>query len=362
MGEIGIAKNSRVVWIDYLKAIGIFFVVLGHVVVPKEMKAYIYSFHMPLFFLLSGMTVKPLKYSNISDVAINKFKQLIIPYIAINLSTITCWIILKMVLMGDSVSVRKLIMGIIYSNSDEIFLVNGPTWFLTTLFLCHILFYLIYKISKGDNTNILIFGLICMVLAGVDSLGVKLYGIEYFSPWHFTSVPMGTFFLIAGYLIFHNIESLSVEGKWKPIIIVILFGIGYYLVTKNGKISLGGNKYRSMIVTLCSAFSTIFAWMYLVQYIKPIKILSFIGNNTLLILALHKPIFQYAKYFWPEVIKNNENAIWIAFVIFITTIPLSYLINRYIPFIIGNIKKTKLNITAMVIYSVITIGLMIYAI
>lgn len=51
--------KNRLVWIDFLKGLAILFVVLGHFTYSKDnigIKNLIYSFHMPLFFMLAGCT------------------------------------------------------------------------------------------------------------------------------------------------------------------------------------------------------------------------------------------------------------------------------------------------------------------
>lgn len=48
---------NRIVWIDTLKALGIIAVVVGHVV-PGTLAKIIFSFHMPLFFFISGFLFK----------------------------------------------------------------------------------------------------------------------------------------------------------------------------------------------------------------------------------------------------------------------------------------------------------------
>ena len=52
------ANKKRILWIDYAKAFAMFFVVIGHVNSGNYLTNWIYSFHMPLFFFLSGITVK----------------------------------------------------------------------------------------------------------------------------------------------------------------------------------------------------------------------------------------------------------------------------------------------------------------
>ena len=58
-------KDNRVGWIDCLKALGIYLVILGHTLKDSYLSVWIYSFHMPLFFILSGYLIGA--KSNISD-------------------------------------------------------------------------------------------------------------------------------------------------------------------------------------------------------------------------------------------------------------------------------------------------------
>ena len=47
--------KERLIWIDILKGLGILTVVFAHCYIPDELlKKIIYTFHMPLFFLISG--------------------------------------------------------------------------------------------------------------------------------------------------------------------------------------------------------------------------------------------------------------------------------------------------------------------
>lgn len=40
---MGVNKKERILWIDQLRGIAMFFVVLGHVALPREMQSYIPS-------------------------------------------------------------------------------------------------------------------------------------------------------------------------------------------------------------------------------------------------------------------------------------------------------------------------------
>ncbi len=87
--------KNRSYWVDYAKAIGILLVVYGHVLrglydanilFSKEFyelsDSVVYSFHMPLFFFLSGLFFynSLLKYGGIKLIK-NKIDTIIYPYI-----------------------------------------------------------------------------------------------------------------------------------------------------------------------------------------------------------------------------------------------------------------------------------------
>ncbi|HIG2625646.1 TPA: acyltransferase family protein, partial [Klebsiella pneumoniae] len=84
----------RETWVDYAKGIGIILVVFGHanrglyssgIYISPEIYHYldnvIYSFHMPLFFFLSGLFfVSSIKNRSKKVFLWSKFKNVIYPY------------------------------------------------------------------------------------------------------------------------------------------------------------------------------------------------------------------------------------------------------------------------------------------
>ena len=48
--------KKRLTWVDIAKAIAIIGMVVGHEVTNNALRIFIFSFHMPLFFILSGYT------------------------------------------------------------------------------------------------------------------------------------------------------------------------------------------------------------------------------------------------------------------------------------------------------------------
>ncbi|WP_303969187.1 acyltransferase family protein [Sporosarcina ureae] len=77
-------KNKRLSWVDITKGFLMILVVIGHF--PGELDfplvKYIYWFHMPAFFILSGLFFKPVIEKGLMKTSIHKrFMQLIVPYL-----------------------------------------------------------------------------------------------------------------------------------------------------------------------------------------------------------------------------------------------------------------------------------------
>lgn len=76
--------KKRITWVDITKGFLMILVVIGHY--PGELEfplaKYIYWFHMPAFFILSGLFFKPvLEKKDIKLTVYKRFMQLIFPYL-----------------------------------------------------------------------------------------------------------------------------------------------------------------------------------------------------------------------------------------------------------------------------------------
>lgn len=52
----GIITDDRLSYLDIAKGLGMFFIVFGHVMKSGMIRQVVFSFHVPLFFILSGLT------------------------------------------------------------------------------------------------------------------------------------------------------------------------------------------------------------------------------------------------------------------------------------------------------------------
>ena len=135
--------NKNIEWVTGLKAFGILAVILGHMHNPFN--EFIFSWHMPLFFMLSGFFIKTnlnLKYLIIKDC-----KRLMIPYfifavLAIVITSLKLW-----GLNREPLSYSDEFNAIIFWMDME-HLINSYAfvlWFLPALFFAKVFYYIIKK-------------------------------------------------------------------------------------------------------------------------------------------------------------------------------------------------------------------------
>ena len=142
--ENGYIKPRKTFWRNskqLLRGIAIFLVVFGHITHIAELRNYIWGFHIPIFFFISGLLFKPDKYNSFNDFLRNKIRNLIIPYIIFYLVTLCYYILIESHVRGG-VSSLKLLLGMFYGSYYNNFMYfNGALWFLPCLFSMEIVGY-----------------------------------------------------------------------------------------------------------------------------------------------------------------------------------------------------------------------------
>lgn len=139
--------KEKLNWVDNLKALGILAVILGHIASPFG--SFIYSWHMPLFFMIAGFFIK---YDlTIKEFIIKDFKRLMIPYFIFAIVGLVMETLKRMVLHRESLDYIHELQGI-FIWMDMAFLINSYAfvlWFLPALFFSRIILVAIDKLIKN---------------------------------------------------------------------------------------------------------------------------------------------------------------------------------------------------------------------
>lgn len=117
--------KNRIQYLDIAKLIGLALVCFCHIPIPEgNFHVWVYSFHMPLFFILSGMFFKPESGSIKANT-----KQLLIPFVAFNIIVILFTVCLNLLLTNTVIFPENILSDLLKSKY-----IIGPSWFLLSLF------------------------------------------------------------------------------------------------------------------------------------------------------------------------------------------------------------------------------------
>lgn len=142
------AESDRIRQIDIVKGIAIILVVIGHSI-PDAMAvggianpyvrllhSIIYSFHMPLFFIISGYFLKTDHMEGIGQLIWKKFNRLMVPYFFVGLTYAPFKFLLSK-FANDPLKVGDMWKILIGKNPD------GELWFLYSLFIISSVIYIL---------------------------------------------------------------------------------------------------------------------------------------------------------------------------------------------------------------------------
>jgi acyltransferase len=241
--------SQRVAWVDWLKFIGILAVILGHTASPFSV--FIFSWHMPLFFFLSGFFIK--KDEFFGHYVVIQAKRLLIPYFLFSLIGLAVGITKNVLLHRPPLNLLFELKGIFLS-MDMTSLMNHygfVLWFLPSLFWARIIVFVLQKYIQ--NT---IFQMVCVGLLFVLSLTVDM-------PFALGTGLNAVLWVYAGSVVFPLIQSIS---KHVGVGMILLLG-GMASFFSIPMLNMATLSYSRVIANLMWAGLCIAVLMFLCQYI-----------------------------------------------------------------------------------------------
>lgn len=173
--------KTRNVAYDLMKGIALILMMYDHLVkTPDGVHQFIYSFHMPLFFILAGVFAKNIEdIPSFKDFTRKNAKRLLLPY-AVTMLMLCAWGGIQAIAKHDVGFFLKQFFSMITTtidgyNSPWGFIYVGPLWFLVSLFWVREFFYGIQRVCMRVKKykDELVVG-ICIVLS-VLSVFIRPY-------------------------------------------------------------------------------------------------------------------------------------------------------------------------------------------
>jgi len=330
-------QKNRIAWIDTARGISIALVVLGHTILPHPWLVYVFSFHMPLFFFLSGYLFNPQRHPDWWQFLKKKALTLLLPYLIFYLLNYIYWI-LRFNPQDYWEPIRTMLVS-----TDAIHAPFIPLWFLTCLFVLEIYFYFLQKFLPS-------FYLLIAVLAST-ALGIYLSAIKHLAlPWGIDIALAVTIFYYAGFTIKQKLDfPTKLNLNWLIPITAATLGLNFYLARlHNYQVSLFYRGYGNIALFLIAAFAGTIGYLLLARILKEtvfakINIWEFLGKNTLIILGAHTVFYYFVSdFFHWQLNIYPRTSTFFAFIFTTCTLfilwPLIYLVNTRFPFILGRPK------------------------
>ncbi len=282
-----IILQQRINYIDNLKAFGIFTVVLGHMASP--LSTFIYSFHMPLFFVISGFFIKT--HLDIKEFIKRDFKRYMVVYFVFSTIGVLVETLKRFVLHRQALDYLYEFKGIFYY-MDFLHLSHTYAfilWFLPTLFFSRLLLILIVSKVKNIFIELLI---VCIFF--ITSFYVDL-------PFAIDNALNALLFVFVGYVYFNYFKDKNI------ILILIPTLISLYYLYGIPILNMALKKYQSLFVNIIWALCVIGIIIFLFKNINfKNKIISLWGMETMFIFIIH-PYINNITY---VVLKKINFNIW----------------------------------------------------
>jgi fucose 4-O-acetylase-like acetyltransferase len=284
-------KNQRLDWIDAGKGLGITLVVLGHAISgnleTRAVENFIWSFHMPAFFFLSGFVDTSLRTNPARPYLRTLSQSIVLPYFYLAILSYAVWLTTdKDNCIRDCVSWSTPAIGTFYgiSGTTDYLIHNTPLWFLTCLASVKLINFIIEREFEASLTR---WGLMLTgAAAGHAWLNYELPRLPWNAELAFIS---GLFFLFGKTLKNHRFftSCLKMRKRNSILPIFVLFLVVAIISAENGRIDLNLAEFGNPLLFYTGAISGTLLLTLLSKHWLTNKPLILLGKASLVILSFH---------------------------------------------------------------------------
>lgn len=350
--------RERLLWPDMAKGVGMILVIIAHSQYPStSLRAFITAFHIPLFFIVSGMLMCHTQEENrdYKKIIARKAQGIMIPYVTFSVLYMLLDIITTLVKPESAVehSLFKMFVDFITLHGISVL------WFLTALFFGELLFLGVKKLMNqtGHPDGM-------MALAGVVAAGILIGASKAFHAYYplYRSMPLlflGDFlmvllrsigvmsFLTIGYylykLYFYKEAVHGVKGLWEVAAGMLCFALVYAIAVRNGVVDFHFLYFFQPFLYYSGAILGSVGVVLVCRHLWNSRLLYFFGANSLLIMVTHLDCrvlisaIHYANWLNLYVTRAKTYILYlnVALMVILLEVVLVKVINRWFPFMLG---------------------------
>jgi len=345
-------EKKRLKYLDLAKGIGIILVVTGHsTYADTSLLRWLSSFHMPLFFIITGMLLAFTgeEYKPFGVTVKTKAVRLLIPYgffsvfyiisniqllyknkIPINLSSISDYLYQTFTLYGISV-----------------------LWFLTALFLGELLFLFVLK--KWKITGVYLMTIVAVFITGfLCPMFQKMFSGSTV-PWKIIIYYLGIvifrmflayIFIGAGYGLYKLSVKIKLNRAVNILLAIAFMAANIYLALSAQTVDMHfcvfGNIFHYLITAIFGA-SSIILFCKGIDFDSEKSLIGYLGKNSLIIMLTHMDFrflsiaIKFSKSLYSLL---GATGIWIlyiliAMIMLVLELICIWIINHYFRFLLG---------------------------
>ncbi len=352
-------KTKRIAYLDMARGIGMLLVVLGHVeYLSGEWIRFVTAFHMPLFFLISGILIRKKKEEEklFCNLVKKKLYSIMLPYAIFSL--------LSFLLESSRLLIKGLDeWNVVLRQLFQSCCLQGVStlWFLPALFMGELIFVGIRKKTSHAGT-------FCCVLLIVIGAGLLNTYEQTFAQIHAVS---------RGYRLLHDVCSMFIRNLFcvgflcagyfadvlfnekksrcfTDICLTFVFGVvAYVTIQMSGLVDLRFMRFSSAPLYVVVAVSGSMTLLFLCRCLERLphnplqSIMEYYGRNSLTIMVTHMDfrVMYIAIRLLLLITIEPICSIWfclmIVAIVFLLEIPIIWVVNKYFPFAVGRGRKSS---------------------
>lgn len=286
--------------VGFARGVGACLVIMGHMYgISSFCEGIIYSMHMPLFFILSGICFSGNEKYRFSEFVKKKFTSILMPAFFFSILMFMFGPLLKCLLL-QSGFLKELVVrfvGIFLQYGPDDF--GGTYWFLFCIFLSQIVYYILKKYCS--SVFIAFFVVFLYVLGNCYK--------NFWLPWHAESLSISLIYIYIGdnvHKAYKLTGDMNIKGRKRFVYVcgiiagfVAGFIVNYYILDNHKYIIVNhsyGNIFLDIVVAYCG--SMICIWLSSLLVNKKIGlIVCWIGKNSLVFYCIQSLVTSVANLF-----------------------------------------------------------------
>ena len=312
--------------IDIAKGILALSVVYGHVFASGGWHSFIYCFHMPAFFVITGLLLRLTNETHKAYVYVisKTVWSIVIPYLFFEIVGAITYVI--------RFGFGQSLFGLVY-NSLIMHCNNGPDWFLYVLLFAKIGCLTGLNGTKhiSEKYGEAIYSCIAILLMTV--------AMSIDDASHFIGIVRKTI-IAHGFIVF-GYCGYSVLRNFSRITALLAIFLTFWISRINSSTDMSQLQFGNPMLFLVGALLGTYAVLQVGRMIRS-KTIAYIGRGSLVVMGTHVPLLFLMRYLLGQQEFPGLMGMLVFLMIVTVEIPIIYVLENIVPFLIGrNLKMRK---------------------